>query len=53
MASAKAEAGLRPKPMAGASDARPLLNRAAVQVYMPVELGGDAEEKPVHEGREG
>ena len=32
--------------MAGASDARPLLNRAAVQLYMPVELGGDAEEKP-------
>ena len=53
MASAKAEAGLRPKPMAGASDARPLLNRAAVQLYMPVELRGDAEEKPVHEGREG
>ena len=38
-AAAKAEAGLRPEPMAGASDERPLFTRAAVQQHMPVELG--------------
>ena len=34
-AAAKAEAGLRPEPMAGASDARPLFARTAVHRSMP------------------
>ena len=35
MAAAKAEAVLRPEPMAGASDARPLFARTAVHRSMP------------------
>ena len=42
-AAAKAEAGLRPEPMAGASDARPLFARTAVHRSMP---GGCIEQTP-------
>ena len=42
-AAAKAEAGLRPEPMAGASDARPLFAQTAVHRSMP---GGCIEQTP-------
>eukprot|EP00964_Phaeocystis_antarctica_P011329 scaffold6262_cov53-Phaeocystis_antarctica.AAC.1 len=53
VAAAKTEAGLRPEPMAGAREERPLLTRAAVQRCMPVGSIGRRPKKPVHEGREG
>ena len=43
VAAAKAEAGLRPEPMAGASDARPLFAQTAVHRSMP---GGCIEQTP-------
>ena len=50
---AKAEAGLRPEPMAGASDARPLFAQTAVHRSMPLAGSSRRRTKSVHEGREG